>query len=132
MAQKRIRALTTYVSGAVALSSLYIPVDSVNFGSEPFKVALEDLIEDDHPEKGRLSGLGSRSVSVTFDAAYASVPIGQEPQVYRVAQMPSGTWRREEVSWGFDDASQPTISGFALTINASESLTGVIVEWDYK
>lgn len=132
MAQKRIRALDTYVSGAVALSSLYIPADSINFGSEPYKVPLQELLEDGHSEKGRLSGLSSSSVAVVFDAPYSSQPIGREPEVYRMVQMPSGTWRREGVSWGFDDASQPTINGFALTINASESLTGIIVEWDYK
>jgi len=130
--QKRIRALDTYVSGAVPLSSLYFPIDSINFGSEPFKVALEDFIEDDHPEKGRLTGLISHNVTVVFGLAYASVPIGREPEVYRMTQMPSGLWRRQQVLWGFVDANQPTINGFQLTIDASESLTGIIVEWDYK
>jgi hypothetical protein len=132
MAQKRIRALDTYVSGAVALSSLYFPIDSINFGSEPFKVPLEDILVDNHPENGRLSGLGSANVTVVFDTAYTSIPIGREPEVYRMEQMPSGVWRRQQVGWGFDDANQPSLTGFALTISASESLTGVIVEWDYK
>ncbi|MCK5616090.1 hypothetical protein KAR91_80245 [Candidatus Pacearchaeota archaeon] len=131
MTQKRIRALDTYISGAVALSSLYIPVDSINFGSEPFKVALEDLIEDDHPEKGRREGLASASVSVVFDIPYSTRPIGREPEVYREVEQPSGTFRRYQVSWGFTVANQPSITGFQLTILESD-LTGIVVEWDYK
>ncbi len=131
MTQKRIRALDTYISGAVPLSSLYIVIDSINFGSEPFKVPLENLLEDDHPEKGRLSGLGSPNVTVPFGIPYTSIPIGREPEVYKMVQQPSGVWRRYEMSWGFVDANQPSLTGFQLTILEAD-LTGIVVEWDYK
>lgn len=130
--QDRIRALDTYVPETVPISSLYFVIDSINFGSKPFKVPMEDFVVDNHFEKGQLSGLSSASVAVVFDTAFTSTPNGEEPEVYRMAQMPSGVWRRQEVSWGFDDANQPSLTGFNLTISASESLTGIIVRWDYK
>ena len=84
-----------------------------------------------HIEKDILSGLSSRNVAVTFDTAFSSIPVG-DVRCYRMDLMPDGTYRKGDVLWGFDNANQPTLSGFALTINASESLTGVLVEYIYQ
>lgn len=83
-----------------------------------------------HIEKDVISGLSSRNVAVTFDTEFSSIPVG-DVRVYRMAAMPDGTYRKSDVLWGFDNANQPTISGFALTINTDESLTGVLVEYIY-
>ena len=81
-------------------------------------------------ERDILSGLSSRNVVVEFGTAFSSIPVGRV-WVYRMDEMPDGTYRESDVLWGFDNANQPTLSGFALTINAAESLTGIFVKYFY-
>jgi len=85
-----------------------------------------------HMEVGKLTNLSSRTVIVTFNTAFSVSPIGSEPQVYRLTQMSDGTYRKQEVLWGFIDANQPTATGFTLKINELENLTGIIIEYEYK
>ncbi|MFW5879358.1 MAG: hypothetical protein ACOCUV_00895 [bacterium] len=137
--QKRIRALDIYSQGLPAdgdyidPSNIYLAVDnSTESWAEPKKIPFSDLLlTSGHIEAGRLSGLSSRSVSVTFDEPFTSQPYGDEPKVYRMEQQPDGTWRRKQVLWGFNNSSQPSTTGFELTISDSENLTGIIIEYLY-
>lgn len=83
-----------------------------------------------HLEVGKLTDLASRTVEVTFDAVFAEVPAGlQNLKVYRWAQVVAGKYRPRDVQYYFNADTDLTVSGFTLQIEASESLTGVIVEY---
>ncbi len=137
--QKRITDLTDYSQGLpsdadyIDPSNIYLPVDnSTESWSEPKKIPFSSLLlASGHVEAGRISGLSSRTVSLTFDESFSSQPYGYEPNVYRIAEQPDGTYRRKDVLWGWTDASQPSTTGFELEIHSSESLTGVIIEYLY-
>jgi len=137
--QKRIRVLDSYSQGLpsdidyIDPSNIYLAVDNVTESwGEPKKIPFSSLLlASGHIEAGRVSGLGSRTVSVTFDEPFSGQPYGREPNVYRIVEQPDGTYRRQNVLWGFTDASQPSTTGFSLTIHDSESLTGVIIEYLY-
>jgi len=83
-----------------------------------------------HIEKDRLTGLSSRTVTVTFDLSFSSIPVG-EVKCYRMYEQPDGTFQKQDVIWGFPDANQPTLSGFTLIISTDEDLTGVVIEYVY-
>lgn len=137
--QKRIRVLDDYSQslpgdvGYIDPSNIYIPVDNTTESwPEPKKIAFSSLLlTSGHIEAGRISGLGSRTVSLTFDSAFSSQPYGREPDVYRMVEQADGTYRRYSVRWGFSDMNQPTTTGFSLEIHADEDLTGVIIEYLY-
>jgi len=137
--QKRPRDLDSYSQGLptdidyIDPLNIYLAVDnSTESWPEPKKIPFSSLLlASGHIEAGRISGLSSRTVTVTFDEAFSSVPYGREPDVYRIAKQPDGTYRRQQVVWGFTDASQPTTTGFELKIHDDESLTGVIIEYLY-
>jgi len=84
-----------------------------------------------HIEKDKFGSLSSHSVSVTFETAFTASPVG-ETKVYRMIEVSSGKWRKQDVLWGFNDANQPANTGFALTIDSLESLTGIVVEYLYQ
>jgi len=84
-----------------------------------------------HTESGILTGLSSRSVTVEFDSAFSETPVGWV-KVYRMTEMPDGGYREQDVLWGYATSTKVTTTGFSLTINEDESLTGVIVEYDFK
>jgi hypothetical protein len=138
MVQKRIRALDTYTQlapgdpGYIAPSDVFFAVDSNSFTGESKKQSVEDYMASVlHVEQDRLTGLSSRSVVVVFGSAFVSIPKGKEPDVYRISPYGS-VYRRESVLWGFDDPNQPSKTGFALTIDADESLTGIVIEYFYS
>ena len=138
LTQKRIRDLTTYTqleSGDpeyVPPSSLYVVFDSANFGSEPLKFPAEDLFEDSNVQKGRLTGLSSASVAVTFSTAFASTPITSLFEVFRYKEVVSGVWTKQSVKKNLGSATWLTSTGFSITIDSSESLTGVIIEYIFE
>jgi len=120
--------------GYVAPSALMYLVDHSSF-ARPKRQPASNFGEAGsavHIEKDTLSGLSSASVAVTFGAAFSSAPIGEEPQVYRITEMPDGTYRRQNVLWGFTTSSEVTTTGFSLTIDSSESLTGIIIKYLYQ
>ena len=59
-----------------------------------------------HIESDRMTGLSSREITVTFDSAFSSMPIG-DVKVYRMKQVSAGMWRKEDVLWGFVGENQP-------------------------
>jgi hypothetical protein len=83
-----------------------------------------------HVEAGRLENLSSHLISVVFSENFINQPIGEEPQIYRIENF-KGKFRRENLLWGWEDANQPTTTGFSLNIDNSEPLTNVILEYAY-
>lgn len=136
MAQQRIRDLDVYTQlesgdvGYVAPSAIYIALDSSSYTGDPKRFALSNLISDTHVEKGRLSGLSSRSVSVTFDSAFSGTPIAVTFEVYRYSDIGGGKYvKQRNVAYYLSGASWVTTTGFAIEIDTSESLTGLFVEY---
>lgn len=83
-----------------------------------------------HPEFNRMTGLPSRTVSVTFGTPFVSVPTGiGNLKVYRWAQAVTGKWMPKDVQYYFPSSGSLTNTGFTIEIEASEPLTGVIVEY---
>lgn len=78
-------------------------------------------------DAGILTGLSSASVSVTFRSEYKSTPVGRKNiHVYRVVEPETGIVLDEDV---LHHSVAVTTTGFTLTIDSSESLTGVVIEY---
>jgi len=135
MAQKRIRALDVYTqldpgdAGYIAPSALSVVFDSDEFGSEPKRYPASLLFSSDNDAKGRLTGLSSRSVSVTFDTAFASTPLTVLFEVYRYTDIGGAAYVKQSVLKTFSGSNWLTASGFTCEIDASESLTGIYIEY---
>lgn len=137
--QKRIKDLTNYSQALpgdldyIDPANIYLGVDNdTESWSEPKKIPFSSLLlASGHIEAGRISGLSSHTVTVTFDEPFTSQPYGFEPNVYRMAEQPDGTYRRQDVLWGFTGVNNPSATGFEIEIHSSESLTGVIIEYMY-
>jgi hypothetical protein len=84
-----------------------------------------------HVEADTITGLASRTLTVTFNTAFTSAPTGWV-KVYRMTEMPDGGYREQDVLWGYATSTKVTTTGFSIIINEDESLTGVIVEYDFK
>lgn len=139
MAKKRVRDLVEYQQlavgepGYIPPSSLFTVFDSDNFGSEPKKYSVESLFIQNHEEKKRITGLVSRSVSITFDTAFVSVPITETFNVFRYYdELGDGKYTKKQVGHYLSGSNWLTASGFAITIDLDESLTGVIIEYVFK
>lgn len=136
MAQQRIRDLSTYVQleagdvGYVDPSGVFIALDSSSFTGDPKKFALSNLLADTHIEKGRLSSLASRSVSVTFDTAFSATPLAVTFEVFRYSNIGGGKYvKQRNVAYYLSGSSWVTTTGFSIEIDTSESLTGLFVEY---
>lgn len=133
--QTKIHELGDYLFDKNA-SEVKIPVSHPDW-PRPKQISLSVLSGDFesgvtfHVEKGRLTNLVSRSVTVEFDAQFGYIPYG-DVNVYRMEEEATGKWRKSDVLWGFTDANQPSVSGFSLEIDSSESLTGTIIEYIYQ
>ena len=138
MTQARIRSLVTYTQGApgdegyIAPTAVFIGVDSAEFAGEAKKQTIDDYLSATHEEVARLTPLGSRSVAITFDTAFSSIPITVLINVYRITEIVSGKYKFDKVQWYHATATPVTITGFELEIETSESLTGVILEYYFK
>jgi hypothetical protein len=138
--QVRIRNLTAYAQADVGDPN-YVDPDEISLVIDhadwelPKRLPLTGFtleVLDAHVEIDTLTNLSSRNVNVTFNTPFSGQPAGREPEVYRLWQTPNGTYRRQDVLWGFTDANQPTANGFSLIIDPSESLVGVIIQYEYK
>jgi hypothetical protein len=136
--QGRIRDLDTFIPldpsdpDYVPVSAIYIALDSTGFSTKPKKYSLEEILSDVVEQKGRLTGLSSRSVSVTFGTAFSATPITSVFNVYRETEVVPGTLVRKNVKHEITGSTLVTTTGFAITIDASESLTGVVVEYKFE
>lgn len=81
-----------------------------------------------HIEKNTLTGLASRNVSVTFGATFSAVPVTVAFNVYRYTSQ-SGSYVKENVLYTVSGSSWLTTTGFAITIDNSESLTGIYIDY---
>ena len=137
MAQDRIRSLDTYTQlasgdpGYIAPSAVFFAVDSAEFAALPKKQSIEDYLSTTHVEKSRETGLASRSIAVTFGAAFTGVPITNTLRVYRITAVVTGKYRFQDVLWYHATATPVTATGFELEIETSESLTGIILEYEF-
>jgi hypothetical protein len=130
LTQTRPYELDIYVD-EVDASELDIMVDHESF-TEPLRVrGLFSGAGGTHIEKDTLTGLSSRTVTVEFDTVFSSIPVGWV-KVYRMTEMPDGTYRDEDVLWGYTTSTKVSTNGFVLKISDDESLTGVVVEYKYE
>ena len=81
-----------------------------------------------HIEKDTLTGLVSRSVSVTFGAVFTAVPVTVGFNVYRYV-VSGASYVKENVLYKIAGSGWLTTTGFAITIDDSESLTGVYIDY---
>jgi hypothetical protein len=128
--QKRIYELETYIQldsgdvGFIPATAVYYAVD-YNGWTEAKKQSLDNIFGTVHLEAGKLSSLGSRSVSVVFGTAFTGTVV-ETVNAYRELTYPVGVVREDVM---INDLAI-TLSGFTLDIDVNESLTGVII--DYK
>lgn len=136
--QKRIRALDTYTQlnpgdpGYIAPTAVYLALDSNDFTTEAKKYPFSSLFSSIVEEVDKLTGLASRSVSVTFGTAFTSVPLIATFRVYRMSEISSGKWRMQDVLYYHTSENWLTTTGFSLEIDTSESLTGVVIEYIFR
>lgn len=124
--------------GYIAASDLMYLVDHSSF-TRPKRQPASNFGESGsviHIEKDTLTGLSSASVSITFATAFSVTPIG-DVKCYRMVEMPDGTYRKQDVLWGFTTSAMPLLTGFSLTISSTEispteGLTGIIVQYIYQ
>lgn len=134
LTQILIRELQEYIqkvageSGYIDPSEIWIPVDHPSFGDNARKYRLSSIIGTSaNKQKGRISNLTSNTVTVTWDMAFSERPIGFH-RVYREV-IEGSNKRMEDVIL---DSESVTTNNMVLTINSDESLTGVIVEYNYE
>lgn len=86
-----------------------------------------------HIEIGRLTGLLSRNVTLTFDREFEDVPIGAL-RIYRMkeTQTGNGKWKEWDVLYYFPVQNWLTAQGFQLVIDNSENLSGVVIRYEFK
>ena len=135
MAQKRIRELTEYIQlnpgdpGYVNPSSLFLPIDSTSFAGEALKYSIESILSGAHIEANTILNPSSAAVSVTFGTSFTSTPMAIHFDCYRYYQVEPGKYVKKDVQFYYSGANWLTSTGFAITIESTESLTGVYLEY---
>lgn len=83
----------------------------------------------DNVQAGILTALASRSVSVIFTKAFTSIPVGRKNiHAYRLVEPESGLVIDQDVLF---HSLVVTTTGFTLTIDQGEALTGIIIEYHF-
>lgn len=80
-------------------------------------------------QAGRLTGLASRTVTVTFRQAFDEIPVGL-PRAYRMVA-DGGVYLMQDVLFSYPTESWLTETGFTITIDTAEELTGIIILYDF-
>lgn len=84
-----------------------------------------------HRELGILTELSSALVEVTFGLEFTKIPVGfASLKVYRMVAM-GGGYNYQDVLHTFPTIEPVSLTGFTLNIHSSESLTGVIIEYNF-
>lgn len=137
--QQRIRDLVTYIqlavgdSGYVNPASIYVVVDSDNFGAKPFKFPLLSLIGTDADyDAGTIVGISSPTVVHTFPTPFSTVPICSLINVYRYREVRTGEYVREDVQFSISGSNWITTNNFTIKIDSTENLTGVIIDFKFE
>lgn len=135
----RIDQLTPYIQGSpgdsdyIDPAQIIVPVGHVEFLPEKAKgVSLAQLLASNSSslDCDRVTGLASRTFTVTFTGVYQTIPVTTKLEVYRMYNIPgTSEWIKEEVSYYYPSENWLTLTGFTIVIRAEESLTGVIVEY---
>ena len=116
--------------GYINPNELMYLVDHSTF-DEPMRIPASNFGEAGstiHYEKDTITGLSSATVSVTFEAAFTTTPVTVTFNVYRY--VPSGaSYVKEDVLYTVAGSNWVTTTGFTITIDSSESLTGGYVEY---
>lgn len=133
--QTRIFELSPYL-GTLDASEVMITVDHASFPL-PMRTSLASILSGEagvsgatHIEKDTLTNLSSRTLTVTFDTAFTDTPVGWI-KVYRMEATGEGGYREYEVLWDYATAVKVTTTGFSILINSSESLTNIVVEYQF-
>ena len=139
LTQKRIRALDTYVQlevgdpGYIAPTALFVALDSADYGSEAKKYALPNIGgEGAAYESDSLTGLTTLLNSVTFGTPFDATPLVLLFNVYRYFEYEAGKFIREEVKYYLSGPTWYNTTGFTITIDTSENLTGVIIDYKFE
>jgi len=76
----------------------------------------------------------SRAVSITFGTAFTIIPKTVMLRVYRMKETVTGNghWKEWDVRYWHASTNWKSTTGFSLTIDPAESLTGIIIEYEFK
>jgi hypothetical protein len=120
--------------GYVSPDNVWVVVGNVDFSNPSArKVALSSVMSfsTSHSEQARVTGLSSRTFSRTFNTAFTTLPVTSILKVYRMSEYETGKWEEVPATFHYTSANWKTITGFSITIDADESLTGLIVEYKF-
>ena len=141
--QRKIFELQNYISlpatdpNYVDPSQVYIPVQHPSW-AKPKKLPITGAqTSEEDPEittvtrsYGRLTGLSSRNVSVTFTNPLMSSNIIERVDVYRYSEF-DGKLTRQDVLHYFNSATWFNQLGFSLVIDDDEDLSGIIISYEF-
>lgn len=87
-----------------------------------------------HVESIIVTGLTSHTYYFEFNTAFTETPIQIKAEVYKLGVQSNGTYRRDEINWGYTDNLQPTLEGVEIKINDQyhPDLTGIVIEFKYE
>jgi len=120
--QKRIYELDTF--DGEQISGTWYAVDNQAW-TEPKKSTLEGILDVANVEAGRLTNLGSRSVSFTFGEPFTQLAGGLK--VYREVTKGVDKYRKDVLHKNVTES----LTGFSLEIDPSEALAGIVVRYEY-
>ena len=96
----------------------------------------EDTItttEEEHTEKGTLTNLEEKEITILFSKEYTSIPMPTHLKVYRWADiLGNGYWKMQDVEWHFTSSSPISTTGCSLVIDDSEDIDGVIIDYKFE
>lgn len=84
-----------------------------------------------HFEIGTLQNLTSANVVVYFTEVFTLRPTLLQLKVYRMVQIETNKWVIQDVATDHSTETFYDGTGFSLVIEASESLTGIIIEYAF-
>lgn len=90
-----------------------------------------------HVEKGTIGDspiISDHDVLHLFNEDFVEQPIEVVLQVFKWVLQADSSYSRQNVPWGYKDASQPLITGFEILINEefTPDLTGVIIKYKFE
>ncbi len=110
--------------------------------NQPGYISADEFIQDIDPvsgravirtksnvQVGRLTGLASGTVTVTFTKAFEEIPVGL-PRVYRMVA-DGGVYLMQDVLFSYPSTNWLTATGFTITIDSAEALSGIIVLYTF-
>ncbi len=90
-----------------------------------------------HVEKGTYGEdeiIADHDVLHTFNIPFTEQPLKVVLLVWKWNEQPDGSFTRDNVVWGYKDASQPLLASFEILINEefTPDLTGVIIKYKFE